>query len=828
MKRIRIGKEQILVCICLLLLIIINSIFYYSIGNFVNDKISHLMILLHVCNGLFIICVTGSFILFLRNMVIGKKAHELTRLMLDLVPIACSIRDRSNHILDFNQEMLRLFGFADKAELMSHAATLSPEFQSDGSLSRERMVQYINAVFEEGAQKFDWLYRDSKGGFIPVETILVKVPWEKSDRFACYSRDLREVREKERQISEADALNREMEIQTRTAQAASEAKSRFLASMSHEIRTPMNAIIGMSDLMRTDNLDETQKGFFDDIKKMSRTLLQIINDILDFSKIEAGKLELLPVNFSLQELFDNVFSMSHFTANSKELKFTGSLADDVPTVIFGDDVRIRQVIINILNNAIKYTREGSVEFRVYLDEKTFNNNSNEKNKTLYVAFSVYDTGIGILKEDIPRLFDAFQQFDNQANRGIRGSGLGLSISKRLVDMMGGEFIVKSEYGKGSEFTVILPLVEGDPVLIEHDEVTSFVSAGNDVSVLVVDDNYINLKVAVAYLAKHQIRADTAFDGMQAIEKIKQKPYDLVFMDHMMPEMDGIEAAKRIRALEDIRFQSLPIIALTANAVSGAREEFLAAGMNDFISKPIDPKILNRSLLRWLPVSKITVQRIEMPVFAGGIFSNTMVIKPLPLNRELGLQNAGGDAFFYNQLLRSFLRDHKNDMKKIQKSLDEEDSFLPLRIFHTLKSTAALIGALELQRISAAMEKTMADTKKCTEKELENFNDVLEAVFSELRGPDFTDMNKSEKTDQTGGTGQNDGEIRKKGAALIAEIYPLVETGNTKSLNYADKIREILSVLHPEADALATEIEDFQFTNALQILNTIKQALEKKE
>ena len=818
MKRIKISKEHILTCVCFALLLNINIILYYNIANFAVVKQSRMMLLLNISNFLFIGFLAASFIIFLRNMIIGKKAQELTRLMLDLVPIACSIRDRNNHILDYNQELLRLFGFSDKAELMAHADKLSPEFQGDGSLSRERIARHINAVFEQGAQNFEWIYRDFKGGIIPVETILVKVPWEKDDRFVCYSRDMREVREKERQIREADALNREMEIQARTARAASEAKSHFLASMSHEIRTPMNAIIGMSDLMRTDNLDETQKAFFEDIKKMSRALLQIINDILDFSKIEAGKLELLPINFSLQELFDHVSSMSNFTANAKELKFAASMADNVPKVIFGDDVRIRQVIINIINNAIKYTREGSVDFRVYVSPQSGESENADKKKIVNVAFSVTDTGIGIRENDIPKLFDAFQQVDNYANRGIRGSGLGLSISKRLVNMMGGDITVKSEYGKGSEFTVVLPLLEGDAALIEQDEVSAFVHAGNDVKVLVADDNYINLKVAVAYLAKHQIHADTALDGVQAIEKIKKKAYDLVFMDHMMPEMDGIEAAKRIRALGEERFTSLPIIALTANAVSGAREEFLAAGMSDFISKPIDPKILNRCLLKWLPASKITIQRAETQNIGAGIFDNTQLIRPLPLNRELGLQNTGGDSDLYNQLLRSFLRDHNDDMRAIRNAFNSGDALTARRIVHTLKSTAALIGALELHAKAAALEKIISETQNCGDDELKKLDGLLEAVLSELRGPEFIVPKTGEKT---GETGSADAETLKKAEALIAELYPLLETGNTKCLDYTGQIRETLAPIYPQADSLADEIEDFNFAEALQVLNVMR-------
>ena len=827
MRKFKIGKEYIMVCICFLLLLNINIIFYYNLEAVINVELTRMMTLLHVSNFLFIVFLVGSFIMLLRYIDVGKKAHELTRLMLDLVPMACSIRDKNNNILDFNQEMLRLFGFTDKSELFRQVKNLNPEFQRDGSLSSERISQYIASVFEKGAQNFEWVYKDFKGGLIPVETILVKVPWEKDDRFACYSRDMREVREKERQIREADSLNREMEIQTRSAQVANEAKSRFLASMSHEIRTPMNAIIGMSDLMRTDNLDETQEAYLDDIKRMSRSLLQIINDILDFSKIEAGKFELLPIDFSMDEMFDHIVSMSNFSATVKELAFNAKMADDVPKVIFGDDARIRQIIVNIINNAIKYTKEGSIDFNVFL----LNPNAYKKSKdsnAVNVAFTIKDTGIGIRQEDMPKLFDTFARMDNYANRGIRGTGLGLSICKQLVEMMGGEISIKSEYGKGSEFTVVLPLLKGNSSRIEHNEVTMFVNANNDVKALVVDDNNINLKVAVAYLARHHINADTAQDGLQAIEMIKETAYDIVYMDHMMPEIDGIEATKRIRVLDGERFKTLPIIALSANAVSGAKEEFLKAGMNDFISKPIDPMLLNKSLLRWLPANKIDILRLEKQPAAVAA-SGKSSANQMALNRELGIQYSCGDEDLYNKLLRSFLREYREAVSRITTAFDNNDSPLALRIAHTLKSTAAQIGAGELSKAAAAMEKTISETNKYNEDEMKNFDTALKAVLAEM--DDIEVLNPAAGKPVTENSVAEDSDAKnfdmEKAADFINELLPLLETGNTKCMEYTGQIREILSPVFSEANAIAIEIEDFHFSKAAQLLADIKNNVNQK-
>ena len=817
MKKKRIGLEHVFPTICFVLLILVNIIFFYDIDAFASSKLPGMRVLLQICNILFAFFLVASFIVLFRNLERGKKSEELSRLMLDYVPMACSIRDIDNNILDFNQELLRLFGFSEKSELQKHIKELSPQYQSDGRLSQEKIREYFRIVNEKGIQHLDWNYNDFKGGVIPVETILVKLPWEKGERYACYSRDLREVKEKERKIREVDQLNREMEIQTRAAQAANDAKSRFLASMSHEIRTPMNAIIGMSDLMRTDNLDETQIVFFEDIKKMSRALLQIINDILDFSKIEAGKLDILPVHFNLEALYDHIVSMSYFSANAKELRFSSTYDPQVPSIIFGDDIRIRQVIINIVNNAIKYTREGSIEFHIRRCDPP--SGLEVKDDAVYVAFSVKDTGIGIKKEDLSILFDAFQQVDNVSNRGIMGTGLGLSISKRLVDMMGGEIKVKSEYGKGSEFTVILPLVEGDARLIEEAGFTSVVYASKDVKILVVDDNKINLKVAKAYLAKHNILADTALDAKEAIEKIKNEDYDIVFMDHMMPEMDGVEAVRHIRALEGEKYKMIPIVALSANAVSGARESFLKAGMNDFIAKPIDPKALNRCLLKWLPAGKVTIQKSTSQTDYAGTQSRKETRSYV--DRDLGLQNSSGDPDLYRQLLKHFIRDHSDDTAKIKTALEQQDANLARRIAHTIKSTAALIGAVELGNASAKLEAVLAEGNKRCVSELDQFKISLDLVLHEITA---IKMPNEEWSENKAGKSANAEELKAKSKTLMEELLPLLNACNAKSLEYVENIREIVCPLNSLGESLAVEIENFEFKKALGILKEINNAL----
>ncbi len=373
------------------------------------------------------------------------------------------------------------------------------------------------------------------------------------------------------------------------AEQASQAKSSFLANMSHEVRTPMNAIMGITELLKKENLSERQNMYVSNIAKASHSLLTIINDILDFSKIEANKLEILPAACSLHAILDSVTIIASQSASDKGLTFVIQTAPDVPDRIECDESRLKQILNNLLSNAVKYTQSGGVTLAVSVCGDR-------------LRFDVSDTGDGIREEALERLFLPFEQLDQIRNKNIVGTGLGLSITKRLCDLMSGEIHVASEYGKGSTFTVYLPLQLAEEETSEPTaEDMAFRAPG--ARVLVVDDIDINLVIAEAMLQEHGIEPVLADNGQHAVEATAVERFDLVLMDQMMPQMDGIEATQRIRARGGADL-NLPIVALTANAVSGVRESLIQQGFSDFLSKPINPDVLSRCLLKWLPKEKI--------------------------------------------------------------------------------------------------------------------------------------------------------------------------------------------------------------------------------
>ena len=389
---------------------------------------------------------------------------------------------------------------------------------------------------------------------------------------------------------------------------ANQAKSDFLANMSHEIRTPLNAILGMNEMIMRE-AKGTMKEYAYNVKSAGETLLAIINDILDFSKIESGKMEIIPASYSLSSVLNDIYNMVSYKARQKGLEFNINVSPTIPDSLHGDEVRLRQILVNILNNAVKYTPKGSVTFTVQAGDSGISDDG------LELEFICQDTGLGIKEEDKRKLFYKFQRLDMKKNRTIEGTGLGLAITTSLVQMMHGSISVESTYGEGSTFTVRLPqrVEHYEPMgdfkkriedFLEQQEAYQESFTAPDARILVVDDTEMNLIVVQSLLEKTEIQIETAFSGMECLEMLKETHYDLVFLDHMMPEMDGIETLKQAKELKGSKNKKTPFVALTANAVSGVREMFLANGFDDYLSKPVDGKTLEQMVQKYLPENKI--------------------------------------------------------------------------------------------------------------------------------------------------------------------------------------------------------------------------------
>ncbi len=507
-------------------------------------------------------------------------------------------------------------------------------------------------------------------------------------------------------IIEQNHLMKRLVLQT---EDANRAKTNFVSNMSHEIRTPMNSIVGITEILLRSRHSPKEQEYLLNIQSSGRVLLTIINDVLDCSKMEAGKMQLFDEPYDTCSLFHDLrISMENRIGHSG-LELIYDIDQDIPCKLKGDMGRIRQVIINLVNNAIKYTEKGSVRFSVHVRQK------NTDKVMLY--YEVADTGIGIRKEDQKILFDAFQRVEMDRNRYVEGTGLGLTISQNLVNMMGGVIEVESEYGKGSRFffTIEQTIIDPTPVSAvnyngQKDNVTEkeaeclFIAP--EAHILLVDDNELNLVVAKELLKPLRMQIDTAENGLQAVKMVRDSQYDLVLMDHMMPVMDGIEAAKAIRALPEDKYQKLPIIALTANAMVDARKEFLNAGMNGFVAKPIDFTRICNQLKLWLPKDLVRdVPKEEAKKLLADDLSDCEIQPEDPqmgFSFEEGVNHCGSKAALM-KTIRIFYRTIDSKADKIEQCLKEGLISDYVVEVHALKSSALLIGAVPLSEAAKELE-----------------------------------------------------------------------------------------------------------------------------
>jgi len=523
-----------------------------------------------------------------------KQALLQSQKFLDMAPFFVEVWDKHGNLIDCNEPTMKLFGLSDKSDFIKHYYDFSPKYQACGTLSTEKIRNHIAITLAHGSSRMDWIHIGPNGELIPVDSVLARMERGDETIITIYTQDLRPLKE---------ALERE-----KKAENESHAKTQFLSRMSHEIRTPMNSIMGIAaiELRKTIHSPKTKEAF-QRIRNASKLLLSLINDILDLSKVEAGKMEITPVAYDTASLIADTVQLNLMYTANKEIQFRLDVDENLPTRLIGDELRIKQILNNLLSNAFKYTTEGTITLSLGLAAAPSNNET-------MLVIRVSDTGQGMSEEQLARLFDTeYKRFNLSQNRSVEGAGLGMAITYSLVTIMDGEIKVDSKVGSGTNFTIQLPQgVESAAVLgstvvqsLQRFEAVEDHSKNSELTnlepmpygkVLVVDDVETNLYVVKAFLDFYEIDVELAESATEAIDRIKEgKVYDIIFMDHMMPGMDGITATNIIRKMG----YDHPIIALTANATVGASQMFMDNGFSGFISKPFDIESLNAYLVRFI-------------------------------------------------------------------------------------------------------------------------------------------------------------------------------------------------------------------------------------
>jgi len=506
------------------------------------------------------------------------------------------------------------------------------------------------------------------------------------------------------------ALVEQLKVETARADAANNAKTSFLANVSHEIRTPINAVLGMNELILRETGEKEIKNYASEVKRAAKSLLNIINDLLDITKIEAGKLTVIPVEYSLASLINDVHTLFELKAADKGLKFDVDIKGELPSTVIGDDIRLKQVLINILNNAIKYTNSGSVTLNIHAPQDGV------------IEFCVKDTGIGIKPEDLEKLYQPFQRIEEERNRNIEGTGLGLNITMKLLEQMGSRLDVQSVYGEGSSFSFIIsqPTVDSTPInkstlfspgaFAEKQYQVSYQAP--NAKILIVDDNDMNRRVIAGLLKETKMQTFEAESGEDCLKITAEQRFDVILMDHMMPEMDGIQTLKAMRARENDPCRDTPIVIVTANAIVGAKEAYLEAGFTDFLSKPIDPTKLEQMIFSLLDKSLIS----NAPVFsapktiAAPIAPKTLAAFELPVIEGVDWSWAKLHFTAVPTLLdtvKMFMSSAKREVETLSLIFYQKKGaafFDSYRIqVHSMKTSASTIGIVPLAGMAATLE-----------------------------------------------------------------------------------------------------------------------------
>jgi signal transduction histidine kinase/CheY-like chemotaxis protein/HPt (histidine-containing phosphotransfer) domain-containing protein/HAMP domain-containing protein len=675
-----------------------------------------------------------------------RKEHFRIQLLLDTNPLACRLWDQDIQLLECNEAAVKLFGLKDKQEYISRYFELTPEFQPDGRISQEKIKEMVQEAFDKGACRYNFTYQLLDGSPLPTEVTLVRVPYGSSHVVAAYSRDLREQL---KMLSEINETSKQLETALFDAEVANHAKGDFLASMSHEMRTPLNAIIGLSDIaLGDDMLSDESVSYIEKIHNSGTTLLSIVNDILDLSKIQSGKFEILPHEYDVPSTINDSVIQNVLRIGSKPIRFNLEIDENLYACLFGDELRIKQIINNLISNAIKYTEAGSVTLTIRHERE---------GDFVWMTIAVADTGVGMKEEHLKKLFTDFVQFGSTSKSQAGGTGLGLSITKSLIEMMDGEISVESTFGVGSTFTAKLRQGFVKDTVIGTEvakNISSFQYSANKLEhknrpvriklpyarVLIVDDNTTNLDVAKGLMKPYAMKMDCVTSGQEAIDVIRdfKVKYDAIFMDHMMPEMNGLEATQFIREEIGTDYaRNIPIIALTANAIAGNEEMFLKKGFQDFISKPIDIKKLDAVIHRWLrnkELEKKYGDAYQEPTQSDTehTFWNENNTTLDGIDIKGALERYNGDEEILTGILRSYASNTRAILKELNTFLSAERLEDYTIAVHGVKGTSYSILAQEVGTMAEELENaSKAGDMEKVKSIHPSFQDSTEKLLDEL-------------------------------------------------------------------------------------------------
>lgn len=616
-------------------------------------------------------------------------------------------------------------------------------------------------------------------------------------------------------------------------QKAENARDIFLANMSHELRTPINTILGLNELILRESQEETVKEYARDIRQAGNILLALVSDILDFSKLEADKMELMEGIYDVSSLLNDLINSISVQQRRKKLDLSLDIAQDIPYKLFGDEIHIRQIIGNLLSNAVRYTEKGKITLHVSWE--------NVSEDAIAICVIVKDTGIGIKEKDIPKLFMAFQRMDSTARSKNDRTGLGLAITQRLIEMMGGKLEVQSVYGKGSAFSfkIVQKVVDREPLGDFEKQYRESRRSMEDYHqkfiapmgrILIVDDNSMNLAVAQGLLKATRLQIDVASGGEECLELIKRKTYHLICMDHMMPVMDGVQTLHAIRALEGNPSRDIPVIALTANAVAGARELYLREGFQDYLTKPIDADKLEDMLIAYLPsnVVYLTNNRNISDEYEQTEEESEFSIRESQLylmgfNYRNGLRYMGGDKALYGKVLHDFHSILQEKEEALKDFLNKGDMPGYTIIVHSLKGNARNVGADDLADEAFELEK-MAKAGQLEDVTVRSpilfsmMNAMRDSLKVYLESED-AEKKKPEKNESTAGQKITEEEW----VSSLKELADRLDDFDGDSASA--RLRELKRCDRPEADKKMLRlcekaVKDYAYDIALEIVNAV--------